>query len=177
MKLVPYADKVSNEPLISDQLTGGHISHENKIEKLGITELTLSNGVKVILKPTDFKNDEIRFKAFSPGGTSLYSDADFESASSAAGLVESMGLGQFSPTDLEKKLSGKIVGVGSYISERSEGVEGSSSPKDLETAMQLIYLYFTSPRKDSSLFNNVIEQSFLRLRTGTVIRKVCMRTR
>jgi zinc protease len=159
MKLVPYADKVSNGPLISDKLAGGHISHESKIEKLGVTELTLSNGVKVILKPTDFKNDEIRFKAFSPGGTSLYSDADFESASSAAGLVENMGIGQFSPTDLEKMLSGKIVGVGPYISERSEGVEGSSSPKDLETAMQLIYLYFTSPRKDSSLFNNVIEQS------------------
>ncbi|HEY2348309.1 MAG TPA: insulinase family protein [Puia sp.] len=159
MKIIPYADKVSSEPLISIQLAGGHISHENKIEKLGITELTLSNGLKVILKPTDFKNDEIRFKAYSPGGTSLYSDAEFESASSATGLVENMGLGQFTPTDLEKKLSGKIVGVGPYIAERFEGVEGSSSPKDLETAMQLIYLYFTSPRKDSSLFNNVIEQS------------------
>jgi len=159
MKLAPYSDKVTSEPLISKTLAGGRISQESKIEKLGITRLTLGNGVKVILKPTDFKNDEIRFKAFSPGGSSLYPDADFESASSAAGLVESMGLGQFSPTDLEKMLSGKIVGVESYISERSEGVEGSSSPKDLETAMQLIYLYFTSPRKDSSLFNNVIEQS------------------
>ena len=151
MKLAPYSDKVTSEPLISKTLAGGRISQESKIEKLGITRLTLGNGVKVILKPTDFKNDEIRFKAFSPGGSSLYPDADFESASSAAGLVESMGLGQFSPTDLEKMLSGKIVGVESYISERSEGVEGSSSPKDLETAMQLIYLYFTSPRKDSSL--------------------------
>jgi zinc protease len=159
LKLTPYSDKVANEPFITDQLTGGKISHESKIEKLGITMLTLSNGVKVILKPTDFKNDEIRFKAFSPGGSSLYPDADFESASNAAGLIETMGIGKFSPTDLEKMLSGKIAGVEPYISERSEGVEGSSSPKDLETAMQLIYLYFTSPRKDSSLFNNVIEQS------------------
>ena len=158
-KLTPYSDKVSSDPLISDKLTGGKITSESKIEKLGVTELTLSNGLKVILKPTDFKNDEIRFKAFSPGGTSLYSDSDFESASSAAGLVESMGLGHFTPTDLEKLLSGKIAGAEPYISERSEGVEGSSSPKDFETALQLVYLYFTSPRKDSSLFNNVIEQS------------------
>jgi zinc protease len=158
-KLTPYIDKVSSEPLISDKLIGGKISSENKIEKLAVTELTLSNGLKVILKPTDFKNDEIRFKAFSPGGTSLYSDADFESASSAAGLVENMGLGHFSPSDLEKLLSGKIVSAEPYISERSEGIEGSSSPKDLETALQLVYLYFTSPRKDSSLFNNVIGQS------------------
>jgi zinc protease len=158
-KLAPYSDKVSSDPLISDKLIGGKISSENKIEKIGVTVVTLSNGLKVILKPTDFKNDEIRFKAFSPGGTSLYSDADFESASSAAGLVENMGLGHFTPTDLEKLLSGKIVGVEPYISERSEGVEGSSSPKDLETALQLVYLYFTSPRKDSTLFNNVIEQS------------------
>jgi zinc protease len=158
-KLIPYSDKVSSDPLISDKLTGGKITSENKIEKIGVTVLSLSNGLKVILKPTDFKNDEIRFKAFSPGGSSLYSDADFESASSAAGLVENMGLGHFTPTDLEKLLSGKIVGVGPYIEERTEGVEGSSSPKDLETALQLVYLYFTSPRKDSSLFNNIIEQS------------------
>jgi len=158
-KLAPYSDKVSSDPLISDKLTGGKITRENKIEKLGVTELTLSNGLKVILKPTDFKNDEIRFKAFSPGGTSLYSDADFESASSATELVENMGLGHFTPTDLQKLLSGKIVSVEPYIAERSEGVEGSGSLKDFETALQLIYLYFTSPRKDSSLFTNVIEQS------------------
>ena len=120
-----------------------------KLKNSAFTELTLSNGVKVILKPTDFKNDEIRFKAFSPGGTSLYSDADFESASSAAGLVESMGLGQFSPTDLEKMLSGKIVGVGSYISERSEGVEGSSSPKGSRNgdAADLSLFYFAQKRQ------------------------------
>jgi zinc protease len=158
-KLSPYTDKFSTEPLISDKLTGGKISSENKIQKLDVTELTLSNGLKVILKPTDFKNDEIRFKAFSPGGSSMYPDADFESASSAAGLVESMGLNHFSPTDLNKLLSGKILTVQPYISERSEGVLGSCSPRDLETALQVVYLYFTSPRKDSSLFNNIIEQS------------------
>jgi zinc protease len=159
MQLTPYKDQFTSVPLISDQLAGGKITSENKIEKLGITELVLSNGVKVILKPTDFKNDEIRFKAFSPGGSSLYSDADFQSASKASALVEAMGLSNFSPMDLEKLLNGKNMGMETFISERSEGIDGSSTPKDLEAAMQLIYLYFTSPRKDSALFINAIEQS------------------
>jgi len=158
-KLSPYKDQFTNEALISDKIAGGKVSSESKIQNLGVTELTLSNGLKVILKPTDFKNDEIQFKAFSPGGSSLYSDADFESATNAANLIDNMGLGHFTPTDLEKLLNGKIVSVDPYISERSEGFVGSCSPKDLETEMQLIYLYFTSPRKDSALFNNVIEQA------------------
>ena len=157
-KLVPYQDQFVSTPLISDKLVAGKIISENKIQKLGTTELVLSNGIKVVLKPTDFKNDEIRFKAFSPGGTSLYSDADFQSASHATDLVETMGLSHFSPTDLEKQLTGKQVSVEAFISERSEGIIGSSTPGDLETALQLVYLYFTSPRKDSVLFNNYIEQ-------------------
>ena len=147
------------KPLISDKLIPGKIINENKIEKLGFTEFTLSNGLKVILKPTDFKNDEIRFKGFSPGGTSLYPDSDFESATNAANMVENMGLGHFKPTDLQKILSGKRVDVEPFISERSEGIHGFSSPGDLETAMQLMYLYFTSPGRDSTLFNNVLEQA------------------
>jgi zinc protease len=157
-KLTPYQEKFTNAPLISETLVPGKIISEKKIEKLGVTELVLGNGMKVILKPTDFKNDEIRFKAFSPGGTSLYSDADFQSAANASPLIEAMGLGNYSPSDLEKLLSGKLVGTESYISERSEGLYGSSTPKDLETAMELIHLYFTSPRKDSVLYNNYIEQ-------------------
>jgi zinc protease len=156
--LTPYAEKFTNAPLITETLVPGKIISENKLPKLGVTELVLSNGVKIILKPTDFKNDEIRFKAFSPGGTSLYSDADFQSAANASALVESMGLGNYSPSDLEKLLSGKLVGTESYISERSEGLYGSSTPKDLETALELIHLYFTSPRKDTVLYNNYIEQ-------------------
>ena len=158
-KLSPYQDQFKSVPLISGKLAGGKIISEHKVPGLGLTELVLSNGVKVILKPTDFKNDQIRFKAFSPGGTSLYSDADFQSADNATWLVESMGLSNFTPTDLQKSLTGKIAGAGSYISERTEGVEGYSSPKDLETALQLVYLYFTSPRKDSALFDNVIGQT------------------
>ena len=108
--------------------------------------------VKVILKPTDFKNDEIRFKAFSPGGTSLYSDADFESAANAVGLVESMGLGHFTPTDLEKMLSGKIAECGIlYFRKIRRRWRDPVRPKDLETAMQLILslFYFTQKRQCS----------------------------
>jgi zinc protease len=159
MKLTPYADQFKTQALIGGNISAGKVVSENKIPTLGVTTLTLSNGVKVILKPTDFKNDEIRFEAFSPGGTSLYSDADFQSASASADLIDNMGIAQFTPTDLEKLLSGKKLSVDPYIADRSEGITGSSTPKDLETALQLVYLYFTAPRKDSALFNNFIEQS------------------
>jgi zinc protease len=157
-KLTPYTDQFKNEALVSANIVAGKISSENKIQKLGITQFNLSNGVKVILKPTDFKNDEIRFQAFSPGGTSLYADPEFQSASNSANIVGDMGLSHFTPTDLDKILTGRKLSVEPYISERSEGIVGFSTPKDLETALQLVYLYFTSPRKDSVLFNNFIEQ-------------------
>ena len=158
-KFTPYQDQFKEVPLISKPLAGGKIISEHKTPSLGLTELVLSNGAKVILKPTDFKNDQIRFRAFSPGGTSLYSDADFQSADNATWIVQSMGLADFTPTDLQKLLSGKIASVESFISERSEGIDGYSAPKDLETALQLTYLYFTAPRKDSALFQNVIGQT------------------
>jgi len=158
-KLMPYQDQFTNESLISGTLMPGKVTEEKKDPALGLTSISLSNGLKVVLKPTDFKNDEIRFYAFSPGGSSLYPDRDFESASSAAEIVDNSGVANFKPTDLQKLLSGKQLSVTPYISERSEGIRGSSTPKDLETAMQLIHLYFTSPRRDSSIFRNIIDQS------------------
>lgn len=158
-KLTAYVDQVSDKPLVSNIPAAGKVVSEKKTDELNVTELTLSNGVKVVLKPTDFKTDEIQFKAFSPGGTSLYSDADFQSAANAAGLVDNSGLGDFSPNELPKLLSGKIVQVSPYINERSEGISGSAAPKDLETAMQLIYLYFTAPRIDSAIFKGFISNS------------------
>ena len=159
LKLSPYQDQVVNESLLSSILPAGKVTDEKKIPELGITTLTLSNGLKLILKPTDFKNDEIRFHGFSPGGSSLYADSDYESASNAANIVENSGLAHFKPTDFQKLLSGKRVSVGPYVAERSEGIRGESTPKDLETALQLVYLYFTSPRKDSTIFQNIIDQS------------------
>lgn len=156
--ITAYVDDVTDKPLLSQTLTPGKVSSEKKIAELGITELTLSNGVKVVLKPTDFKNDEIGFRAFSPGGSSLYSDADYQSAAFAATLVDNSGIAEFSPVQLPKMLTGKRVNVTPYISERFEGLIGSATPKDLETALQLTYLYFTQPRKDPEIFKGLIGQ-------------------
>ncbi|HEY1010683.1 MAG: M16 family metallopeptidase [Daejeonella sp.] len=156
--LTAFVDQVSDKPLLDKKLPGGKITSENKIAELGITELRLSNGVRVVLKPTDFKNDEISFTAFSPGGSSLYSDADYQSAVYATTIVRSGGIADFNPVQLPKLLTGKKVSVGPYISERSEGISGSVAPKDLETALQLTYLYFTNPRKDPDIFKGIIAQ-------------------
>jgi zinc protease len=153
-----FVDQVSNKPLLAAKLKGGKVVSETKTAEIGITELKLSNGVKVILKPTDFKNDEISFSAFSPGGTSLYSDADFQSASFATAIIRSGGLGEFTSVQLPKLLSGKTAFVSPYIAERSEGLSASTTPKDLETALQLTYLYFTAPRKDAETFKGLMEQ-------------------
>lgn len=158
-KLTAYVDQVSDKPLVAKLPAAGKVVSENKINELNVTELTLSNGVKVVLKPTDFKTDEIQFKGFSPGGTSLYSDTDYQSAANAAGLIDNSGLGDFSSNELPKLLAGKIVQVSPYISERTEGISGNAAPKDLETALQLIYLYFTSPRIDTSIFKGFISNS------------------
>jgi zinc protease len=156
--LTAYVDQVSDKPLLATRLPGGKITAETKIDELGITELKLSNGVRVTLKPTDFKNDEISFSAFSPGGSSLYSDADYQSAAYATTLVRSGGIAEFNPVQLPKLLSGKKVSVVPFISERLEGISGSAAPKDLETALQLTYLYFTNPRKDAEIYKGIIAQ-------------------
>jgi zinc protease len=152
----PYVDNVSDEPLLSEKLYPKPIITESYQDTTGITELTLSNSIKIALKPTDFKNDEIIFSAYSPGGHSLYSDEDYFSASTADALVNLAGLSQFNLTELQKKLSGKVVRVNPYIGELNEGFSGSCSPDDLETMLQLIYLYFKKPRKDETAL-----QSFL----------------
>jgi zinc protease len=153
-----YVDQVSNKPLLSAKLSGGKVTSESKIPELGITEFKLSNGIKVILKPTDFKNDEISFSAFSAGGTSLYSDADFQSALYATTIIRNGGLGDFNSVQLPKLLTGKKAAVFPYLTDRFEGLSGSTSPKDIETALQLTYLYFTQPRKDAETFKGLIAQ-------------------
>lgn len=148
MKPEPYVDQVSDKPLMEENLPETKIADEKSFESLGITEWTLANGVRVVLKPTDFKNDEILMAAYSPGGNSLYPDADYQNASNASGIVNQSGIAGFSVVELEKMLAGKTVGVGPYIGELNEGLNGSCSPQDLETLFQLTYLYFKQPRID-----------------------------
>ena len=145
------------------------IVEENRREDLGITEWKLSNGISVILKPTDFKNDEVLFTAFSPGGHSLVPDEDFVAAATAASVVLEGGVGAFSRIELRKLLAGRVVKVSPWIGELWEGISGGASPKDLEVMFQWIYLCFTAPRKDSLAFLAYRERmrSFLRNRSAS----------
>lgn len=155
----PYKDIVSDLPLLSKQPQKGSILSRKALPTVEAKELVLSNGVKVILKPTTFKNDEILIQAFSPGGTSLYSDNDYFSASYASGLVGSSGVGQLNAIELQKYLTGKNVSVSAYVSERSEGISGYSDKEGLKTAFELIYGYFTEPRVDDDVFKNTITRA------------------
>jgi len=156
--ITAYIDNVSDKPLLEKKPVAGKVIAEKQINSIGLVELSLSNGVKVELKPTDFKNDEINFNAFSPGGTSLYSDADYESAARASSLINYSGVADYTSVQLSKYLTGKKVRVSPYISERTEGISGSATPKDLETALQLVYLYFTQPRKDTEVYQGLVSQ-------------------
>ena len=148
----PYEDKVASKPLVETEPTPSPVVSTKTFADLGFIEWKLKNGVKVYLKPTDFKNDEIVFSAFSPGGSSLVKDKNFLSAQNATALVRESGLDGFNRTELDKYLSGKIVSVSPYIGFYYEGLNGSASPKDEETLFQLIYSYFTEPRIDSTGF-------------------------
>ena len=157
--VTPYVDEVSNKPLLAKEPTPGKTVSVQKDSAISTTTLTLSNGVKVILKPTTFKNDQILIDGYHFGGTSLASDADFTSANLAAGIIGSSGVADINEIKLDKMLTGKNVSVSPYIRELSEGVTGNSTPKDLETALQLVYLYFTQPRKDADIWQSNITQS------------------
>jgi zinc protease len=150
--LKPYVDTVANTALLESPPTPGTIARTITKDELGITEWELSNGVRVILKPTTFMEDEILFRATSPGGTSLVADKDYIPASSATQVINAGGVGKFSSTDLRKFLTGKVASATPYISELEEGLNGGSSRKDLETMLQLIYLRFTQPRADATAF-------------------------
>lgn len=157
-ELEPYEDTLTEESLMSDVPEPGEISEERTIEDIGVTEWVLSNGARVVVKPTDFKNDEILFGGFSPGGTSIASDEDYRSAAQAADMVRNAGVGAFSRSDLRKILAGKRVEVNPYINELTEGIEGSSSRQDLETMFQLAHLYMTDPRKDEDAFRTFMRR-------------------
>jgi zinc protease len=157
--LTAFVDTVGDAPLFTAAPTPGAVVRTTTKDALGITEWQLANGVKVVLKPTTFKEDEIVFRGFSPGGTSLASDADYIPARTASSVIASSGLGQFNRVDLVKKLAGKQASAGPQFSEVDEGVGGGSSKKDLETMFQLIYMTFTEPRADAQIFQAITTQT------------------
>jgi zinc protease len=153
-----YIDTVNDKPLLEPLPSPGRVATASTNESLGITEWRLSNGVRVVLKPTNFKEDEILFRAISPGGTSLASDKDFVAADTADAVVAQGGLGALRSLDLNKYLAGRSVSVSASIGETEEGLGGGSSRKELETMFQLIYLTFTAPRTDPVAFGVFKEQ-------------------
>lgn len=158
-EVAPYAEEEMAAELLSERPEPTEITEREEIEALGVQVWTLANGAKVVLKATDFQNDEVLFRAFSPGGHSLYPQEKYHSASMADQVVGSMGIGPFGPTQLEKFLADKVLRLAPLLSEREEGMNGSSSVEDFETLLQLVYLYQTNPRKDEAAFNAMISRN------------------
>ncbi|PJJ85027.1 M16 family metallopeptidase [Mucilaginibacter auburnensis] len=153
-----FQDVTSKQGLLTAAPIAGKIINSEYNKALNITTLTLSNGAKVLLKATNFKNDQILFTGTSAGGTSLYDIAHFRAAD-AANIVPSFGAGNYNESELSKYLSGKQFSIRPSIGERTQAVNGASSVNDLEDALQLMYAYLTQPRKDTILFKNTIARA------------------
>jgi zinc protease len=154
-----YVDNFKTDPLVKEgEVKESKVTSKKENTELGYTELTFGNGVQAIIKKTDFKNDEILVNAYSTGGTSLYPDDQYISAMFASSIIDQCGIGDFSNTELEKKLKGKDLSLSPYIDDLKQGVTGKCSPKDFETLLQLSYLYCKSPRKDTAEYNAFIEK-------------------
>ncbi|MDR1989023.1 MAG: insulinase family protein [Acidobacteriaceae bacterium] len=149
--LDPYVDSVSGQALLDTPPAKGTVARTTA-RPGGITEWTLSNGATVVLKPTSLKADQILFRAFASGGTSLASDADFTPARVADNVIPAGGVGSFTAVALDRLLTGKAAVARPFIGENSQGMSGGSAPADLEALFQQIYLRFTAPRADATAF-------------------------
>ncbi len=146
--LEPYRDEAPAGPLIAEAPEPGAIVERRTIEDLGVTEWRLSNGVRVVLKPTELREDQVLLEGFSPGGHSLVSDADHLTASYAAELISMGGLGEHDALGLSRLMAGSVVEISPTIGELEEGITGSASVADLEKLFQLVHLALTAPRLD-----------------------------
>ncbi|MBB6482452.1 M16 family metallopeptidase [Spirochaeta isovalerica] len=155
-EISPYEDNFSSRDLLSSIPAGTPVINREFYKDTGITQWTLENGIKIVLKPTDFKKDEILFTGYSRGGTSKAEDENYLSALFASSLPSINGIGDFNAVELEKQLAGKQAGVSPYFSDLKEGFSGSARPADLETMFQLLYLTATAPRYDESAWTPFI---------------------
>jgi zinc protease len=149
----PWVVRAGASELMEEPPVPGSIAKTTPHDGVGVTEWTLSNGVRVVLKPTNFKDNQIVFTAVSPGGLSLADDSDLVPAQTAAQVVGSMGFGKFASGDIRRALQGKAVGVQPVIGPYEHGLSGGSSREDLETMFQLIHLTMTQPRRDPTIFS------------------------
>lgn len=157
MSLERYKDADTDKPLIEENLKGSVISKETQVAGISnARQYVLSNGAKVVVYPTTLAKDQILFTAFSKGGSSLIKTEDIPSSQIAVNLLENSGLGSFKNSELQDKLNGKIVSITPYINDLTEGFQGSSNQKDMETLLQLLYMYFEHPRFDQDSYNRMM---------------------
>ncbi len=160
----PWVDTYKDEPLFSEKLPNIYPDVTKYNSTLGYTEYTCPNGIRFVVKQTEYKADEILINSYGFGGTSLYEDKDAYEAQNAASFVDAGGIANFSATDLSKKLKGMNLSISPYISGEMQGFQGSCSPKDLETTLQLINLYYTAPRKDQEAYERNIENTLQQIK-------------
>ncbi len=153
-----YVDNVKQEPLISKLPKKGKIKKESYNSQFDYKELELSNGARVILKKTDFKENEIRMVARARGGQSLYDEKDWANTGLLSYITMMSGLGNFSATELQKATAGKQASANLSMNDYTDVVSGQSTVKDLETMFQLAYLKFTAITKDEKSYNQLMTQ-------------------
>jgi zinc protease len=152
----PYVEAAIAESLIDEELTGGKIVSRRQLQAFNAVEWTLSNNAKVVFRKADYDKDNIALSAFSFGGTSVYNDDMLISASFLPMVIDTYGAGDFDNITLQKMLTGKKASLGITLSELSEGFSGTSTPKDFETMLQLLYLKFEKPRFDSEAHKTIM---------------------
>ena len=167
-KLEPYVDNVKNEPIMSTLPKKGSIKKETENKTLGYKELTLSNGARVIIKKTEYKKDQVLLKGEAVGGTSTYGSDDFANIKLFDDVINYSGLGNFSSTELSKALAGKIANASLSMANTRTNISGSSTPGDIETMLQLVYLYFTNIKKDQESFDNLMKQCEIVLKNKAI---------
>jgi zinc protease len=152
-EVTAWRDEMAGRELMPTKPVPGRVASTREIPEIGVTVVAFANGVNVWLKPTEFKNDQVLFTSYARGGTSLAASRDYFAAALSPTLVGIAGVGGFTPVELDKLLPGRLVDVSPYMSLYTHGVSGSSTPKDLETALQLLYLNFTAPNRAPESFD------------------------
>ncbi len=155
-EVTAYKDTLIDQPLLSEEPQNGTIKNIKRNEQFGYTEVAFGNGVTAVLKPNFYKNDQMMFTGYSPGGHSQYAIDSFLDAKYTDRIINNSGVGEFDKSALQKKLSGNTASLNVSINTLTEGVSGNSSTSDFETLLKLNYLYFTSPRVDSNAFKSYI---------------------
>lgn len=158
MKTTPYIDKVNSSPFLVKEPTAGKVVTKKVNNELGFTELVLSNGAKVIIKPTTYQNDEIQLVAFSKGGNSLYPDNKLINAYYSTDVISSSGIGNYTSVDYTKFMMGKKYSIYPYISTYDEGFNGNTTVKDFEFFLQHLYMYFEAPRADQDVLDRMMTE-------------------